>query len=139
MFSIVCIVSSIFSYGEVYLIQHYVIMFVSDLQQVSGLLWVLRFPLPIKLTSTTYILLKVTLNTITITLTQFMYYVCIMYVLCSSCMWHIRDVWWLLSGIKPQSCSSCMWHISDVWWLLSGIKPQSCSSCMWHISDVSGP
>jgi hypothetical protein len=36
---------------EVYLLQHYVIKFVSDLRQVSGLLWILRFPQPIKLTS----------------------------------------------------------------------------------------
>jgi hypothetical protein len=34
---------------EVYLIQHYVIKFISDLQQVSGFLQVLRFPPPIKL------------------------------------------------------------------------------------------
>ena len=34
------------------LIQHYVIKFVSDLRQVSGFLWVLRFPPPIKLTVT---------------------------------------------------------------------------------------
>jgi len=74
MFSIVCIVSSNSAYGEVYSIQHYVIKFVSDLQQVSGFLWVLRFPLPIKLTSMTYVLLKVMLNTITITLTYCMYY-----------------------------------------------------------------
>jgi hypothetical protein len=33
-------------------IQHYVIKFVSDLRQVSGFLWVLRFPSPIKLTAT---------------------------------------------------------------------------------------
>ena len=38
--------------GEVYSIQHYVIKFVSDLRQVSGLLQVLWFPLPIKLTAT---------------------------------------------------------------------------------------
>jgi hypothetical protein len=38
--------------GEVYSIQHYVIKFVSDLQQVGGFLWVLRFPPPIKLTAT---------------------------------------------------------------------------------------
>jgi hypothetical protein len=37
--------------GQVYSIQHYVIKFVSDLQQVSGFLWVLRFPPPIKLTA----------------------------------------------------------------------------------------
>jgi len=40
------------AHGEVYLIQHYVIKFVSDLRQVSGFLQVLRFPPPIKLTST---------------------------------------------------------------------------------------
>jgi hypothetical protein len=38
-------------HGEMYLIQHYVIKFVSNLQQVSGFLWVLWFPPPIKLTS----------------------------------------------------------------------------------------
>jgi hypothetical protein len=40
-------VSSNPAHGEVYPIQHYVIKFVSDLQQVSGFLWVLRLPLPI--------------------------------------------------------------------------------------------
>jgi len=38
--------------GEVYSIQHYVINFVSDLQQVSGFLRVLWFPPPIKITAT---------------------------------------------------------------------------------------
>ena len=37
---------------EVYSIQHYVIKFVSDLQQIDGFLRVLRFPPPIKLTAT---------------------------------------------------------------------------------------
>ena len=32
------------THGKVYSIQHYVIKFVSDLQQVCGFLWVLRFP-----------------------------------------------------------------------------------------------
>jgi hypothetical protein len=36
-------------HGEVYLTQHYVIKFVSDLRQVSGFLPVLRFPPPMKL------------------------------------------------------------------------------------------
>ena len=36
--------------SEVYSIQHYVIKFVRDLQQVSGFLRLLRFPPPIKLT-----------------------------------------------------------------------------------------
>jgi hypothetical protein len=40
------------AYGKVYLIQHYVIKFVSDLRQVGGFLWELRFPPPIKLTAT---------------------------------------------------------------------------------------
>jgi hypothetical protein len=40
------------AYGEVYLIQHYVMKFVSDLQQVCSLLRVLWFPPPIKLTTT---------------------------------------------------------------------------------------
>jgi hypothetical protein len=35
--------------GKVYLMQHYVIKFVSDLPQVGGFLQVLSFPPPIKL------------------------------------------------------------------------------------------
>ena len=46
------LVSSNPVHGKVYSIQHYVIKFVSDLQQVSGFLQVLRFPPPIKLTAT---------------------------------------------------------------------------------------
>jgi len=38
-------------YGEVYLIQHYMIKIVSDLRQVSGFLLVLQFPSTIKLTA----------------------------------------------------------------------------------------
>jgi hypothetical protein len=38
--------------GEVYSIQHNVMKFVSDFRQVGGLLQVLRFPPPIKLTTT---------------------------------------------------------------------------------------
>ena len=45
------IVSSNPLHGEVYSIQHYVIKFVSDLQQMGRFLWVLRFPPPIKLNS----------------------------------------------------------------------------------------
>jgi len=36
---------------EVYLIQHYMEKFVSDLRYVGGFLWVLRFPPAIKLTT----------------------------------------------------------------------------------------
>ena len=46
------VVSSIPAHGEVYSIQHNTIKFVSDLRQVGGFLWVLRFPPPIKLTET---------------------------------------------------------------------------------------
>jgi hypothetical protein len=53
--------------GEVYLIQNYVIMFVSDLLQVSGFLLVLRC-LPPSIKLTTEILLKVALNTMIITM-----------------------------------------------------------------------
>jgi hypothetical protein len=37
------VVSSNPAHGEVYSIQHYIIKFVSELQQVGGFLWVLRF------------------------------------------------------------------------------------------------
>jgi hypothetical protein len=51
----------------IYLIQHYVIKFISYLRQVGGFLQVLWFPPPIKKTDRhdiTEILLKVALNTI---------------------------------------------------------------------------
>ena len=37
---------------EVSSVQHYVIKFVSDLRQIGGFLWALRFPPSIKLTAT---------------------------------------------------------------------------------------
>ena len=43
------VVSSNLGHGGVYSIQQYVMQFVSDLRQVSGLFLVLRFPPPIKL------------------------------------------------------------------------------------------
>ena len=46
------VVSSNPPHGEVYLIQHYMKTFVSDLRRVSGFLWVHRFPPPIKVTTT---------------------------------------------------------------------------------------
>ena len=45
-------VSSNPAHGELYSIQHYVIKFVSDMWQIGGVQLVLRFPLPIKLTTT---------------------------------------------------------------------------------------
>jgi hypothetical protein len=58
------VVSSTPEHGEVYLIQHYVIKFVSDLRQVSDFLRVLRFPQQIRIVrhDITEILLKVALN-----------------------------------------------------------------------------
>ena len=44
-----------FRSGEVYLIQHYVIMVVSDLRQVGDFLPIYGFPPPIKLTATIYL------------------------------------------------------------------------------------
>jgi hypothetical protein len=44
------VVSSNLAQDEVHSIQHYVIKFVSDLQQVGGFLPILRFPPPITLT-----------------------------------------------------------------------------------------
>jgi len=38
--------------GEVYLIQHYMIKFVSGLRQIGGFFLALLFPLPMKLTAT---------------------------------------------------------------------------------------
>jgi hypothetical protein len=46
------VISSNPTHGEVYLIQHYVMKFASDLRHVSGFLWLLRFPPPINLTPT---------------------------------------------------------------------------------------
>ena len=43
------VVSSNPAHGDVYSIQLYVIKVVSDLRQVSGILWVLRFSPPMKL------------------------------------------------------------------------------------------
>jgi hypothetical protein len=52
----VCITTEVVSlnpvHGEVYWTKHYVIKVVSDFRQVGGFLQVLRFPPPIKLTST---------------------------------------------------------------------------------------
>ena len=45
------VVSSNPAHGKMYSIQYNVITFVSDLQQVRGFLWILRFPPPIKLTA----------------------------------------------------------------------------------------
>jgi hypothetical protein len=56
-------------HGKVYLIQHYVIKFVGDLRQVGGFLWLLQsHTLVTDHYDITEILLKVALNTITLTL-----------------------------------------------------------------------
>jgi len=46
------VVTSNHAHGEVYSIQHYIIKFVSDLQQIGGFLRVLCFSSPVKLTAT---------------------------------------------------------------------------------------
>jgi hypothetical protein len=48
--------------------QQYIIKFFIDLRQVGGCLRILRFPLPIKLTDTSFIVEKVALDTINLTL-----------------------------------------------------------------------
>ena len=50
--SVFGLVANITDDGQVYLVQHYVIKFVSDLRQVNGFLRVLQFPPPIKLNTT---------------------------------------------------------------------------------------
>ena len=64
------VVSSNPVHGEVYSIQSYVIKFVSDFRQVGGFLLVLQFAPPIKTDchNITEILLKMALDTITLTL-----------------------------------------------------------------------
>ena len=58
------------AHGELYSIQLYLMKFVCDLRKVGGFLQVLRFPPPIKTDGhdKIEILLKVTLNTITLIL-----------------------------------------------------------------------
>jgi hypothetical protein len=46
------VVSSNPAHGEMYLIQHYVIKYFSDLRQIGGFLRITRDPPPIKLTPT---------------------------------------------------------------------------------------
>ena len=46
------VVNSNPTHGKVYLVQHYVIKFVSELRQVGGFLLVFCFPPPIKLITT---------------------------------------------------------------------------------------
>ena len=53
--------------GKVYFIQHYVIKFISDLRHVDGFLWVLRYTNKTDYHDITEILLKVALNTVTLT------------------------------------------------------------------------
>ena len=95
------VVSSNPVHGEVYSIQNYVIKFVNDLRHVSGFLWVLRFPPPIKLTShdIAEILLKVALNTINYQPPSIMWH----------CYWLKLPVWletrsfWLIDCCLPPT------------------------------------
>ena len=78
-------------------VQHYVIKFVSDLQQVGGFLRVLRFPPPIKLTATIWLKYcwNATLNIIKQTNKHTRY----------SC--DILDI--------PVTCSIFLWYSCDIW------------------------
>ena len=60
----VLITTNVLNSNPTQAIQHYVIQFVSDFQQVGGFIRVLQFPPPIKLTATIYLKYKVGLNTI---------------------------------------------------------------------------
>ena len=68
------------AHGEVYSIQHYMIKFVSDLRQVGGFLWVHRTPVSSTNKTDSHhiieILLKVALNTCTITITHVIVTLC---------------------------------------------------------------
>ena len=63
------VVGSNHAHGEVYFIQHFEIKFISDLRQFGDFLRVLRFPQPMKTDryDITKVLLKVALNTLTLT------------------------------------------------------------------------
>ena len=82
--------------------QHYVIKFVSDLRQVVGFLWVLRFPLKYKTDrhDMTEILLKVALNTIALTLTLPLYQTQLRY---SSIMFNTRH-YTPTAGLAMTNC-----------------------------------
>jgi len=61
------------THGEVYLIQLYVIKFISDLRQVGEIIRLLWFPPPIKLTATVYIVAEILLKVASNTITPYLY------------------------------------------------------------------
>jgi hypothetical protein len=94
-------------------VQHYVIKFLSDLQQVGGFFRVLRFPPPINLTTTIYItetLLKVALNTIkqikqTWYTQKRLYRFPLYFVLCFIC------IWTMLVFLRPKIVSNYLYFL----------------------------
>jgi hypothetical protein len=142
------IVSSNHVHGEVYSIQHYVIKFVSDLQQVGGFLWTL-------ISSTkktdhhdiTEILLKVTFSTINLNQATFEERTgkCLRQVehICGH-LWHRYSItvnkvmvatvklskWW----VQLNHC----WHVLFVWlkfpW--SGLKVLKKTDLMWDTFKI---
>ena len=107
-------------------VQHYVIKFLSDLQQVGGFFRVLRFPPPINLTTTIYItetLLKVSLNTIkqikqTWYTQKRLYRFSRYFVLCFIC------IWIMLVFLRPKIVSNYLYFLFFIWTYMMKIVPR---------------
>jgi hypothetical protein len=95
-------------------VQHYVIKFVSDLQQVGGFLRVLRFPPPIKLTATIWLKYcwNATLNIIKQT-NKHTRYSCDILDIPVIFLWHTRYSCDILD--IPVTCSIFLWYSCDIW------------------------
>ena len=99
------------THGEVYLIQHYVIKFISYLRQVSGFIEVLGFS-PTDRHNITEILLKMALNTITLTPVYFI----VKFLPNNYCKTSLLVYW--------PTCSPQVWYIMGLmpWLLKCGIS-----------------
>jgi hypothetical protein len=95
-------------------VQHYVIKFVSDLQQVGGFLRVLRFPPPIKLTATIWLKYcwNATLNIIKQT-NKHTRYSCDILDIPVIFLWHTRYSCDILD--IPVTYSIFLWYSCDIW------------------------
>ena len=100
--------------SEMYSIQHYVIKFVRDLQQVGGFLQVLRFSPPNKTDGhdITYMLLKVALSTITLMHSP-TYLLCLKHIVSMSFEFNCLHPY-LLQTMKVQIVNDRQ-TIPDVW------------------------
>ena len=95
-------------------VQHYVIKFVSDLQQIGGFLRVLRFPPPIKLTATIWLKYcwNATLNIIKQT-NKHTRYSCDILDIPVIFLWHTRYSCDILD--IPVTYSIFLWYSCDIW------------------------